>query len=120
MHVVEALEDLLRDLLDEVFWDALALMPLDEAEQVFAEDLKDHAYVGAVGALVAKVVEEGDDMGSAWVGLGGRWGRVRGVGCGIYGRGGGCDETLEELDLVQRRFCVARGGLDDLEGDVPV
>ena len=67
MHVVEPEQDLLRDLLDEVHGHALVLMPLDEAEEVLSEDLEDHADVGAVGALVPEVVEEGDDVGAAGV-----------------------------------------------------
>ena len=35
VHVVEPEEDLLRDLLDEVHGDALVLVSLDEAEEIF-------------------------------------------------------------------------------------
>lgn len=69
MHVIETQKDLFCDLLDEMRGYALALVALDETEQILAEDLEDHADVGAVGTLVAKVVEKGDDMGSAGVGL---------------------------------------------------
>lgn len=120
VHVVETEEDLLCDLFDKVHGDALVLMALDKAEEVFAEDLKDHADVDAIGALVAKVVEEGDDMGAARVGLGGGWGRGGLVLGRLYGGRGGDDEALEELDLVERGFGVARGGLDHFERDMAV
>lgn len=109
MHVVEAEEDLLCNLLYEVLWDALALMALDEAEQVLAEDLEDHADMGTVGAFVAKMVEKGDDMGSPGVSLGRRGCGVRVGWGGTDGGSGGCDEALEELYLVEGGLCVARG-----------
>lgn len=58
VHVVEAEEDLLRDLADKWHGDTLVLVTLDEPEKVFAEDLEDHTYVGAVWAFVSKVVEK--------------------------------------------------------------
>ena len=56
VHVVQPEHDLLRDLLDEVHRHALVLVPLDEPEQVLAEDLEDHADMSAVRSLVSKVV----------------------------------------------------------------
>ena len=120
MHVIESQEDLFCDLLDEMGRDAFALVALDEPEQVLAEDLEDHADVGAVGAFVAKVVEKGDDMGSAGVCLRGRCWRMRVFWRGLDGRRGGRDQPLEELDLVQRRLGVPWRGLYDLQRDVPV
>ena len=120
MHVIESEEDLFCDLLDEMGRDAFALVALDEPEQVLAEDLEDHADMGAVRALVAKVVEKGDDMGSTGMRLCGRSRRMRVFWCGLYWRRGGGDQALEELDLVQCRLCVARRRLYDLERDVPV
>lgn len=67
VEVVEAEEDLLGDLADDVLWHAAVLVALDEAEQVFAEHLEHHADVGAVGTVVSEVVEEGDDMAAAGV-----------------------------------------------------
>lgn len=100
MHIIQPQQDLLRDLLHKRLRHAPALMALDEAQQILAEDLEDHADVSAVRALVSEVVEEGDDVGSAGVGLGGRRGGVGvGWGGGNGGSGGG-DEALEELDLV--------------------
>lgn len=45
MDVVEAEEDLSCDLFDDMFGNTSILIPLDEAQQVFSEDLKNHAYV---------------------------------------------------------------------------
>ena len=76
--------------------------------------------MGAVGALVPEVVEEGDDMRLARVRLRRREGRVRVVGRGVRGWIGGRDEPLEELDLVEGCLCIAGGGFDDFEGDMTV
>jgi hypothetical protein len=51
---------------------------------------------------MAEVVEESDDMATAWVG----W-------IGGY-------DTLEELYLVERGLCIAGCGFDDFERDVTV
>lgn len=117
MHVIQAQQDLLSDLPDDGHGHAFGLVPLDEPEEVLAEDFEDHADVRAVRACVLEVVEEGDDVGAAWVceGRGGRGGRGGGGGWG-----GGGDEPLEELDLVEGGPGVARGGLDDFECDMPV
>jgi len=45
MDVVEAEKHLSCDLLDDMFRNASILIPLDEAQQVFSEDFKDHADV---------------------------------------------------------------------------
>jgi hypothetical protein len=37
-------------------------VPLDQSEQILAEDLKDHADVDAIWALMSEMVEEGDDV----------------------------------------------------------
>jgi hypothetical protein len=44
------------------------LIPLDEAEEVLAENLCDHAYVVPIRAAVTEVVEEANDV--AGVGAG--------------------------------------------------
>jgi hypothetical protein len=62
MHIVQPEENLLRNLAHEMHGHAFVLVALDEAEQIFAENFEHHAYVDAVGALVAEMVEEGDDM----------------------------------------------------------
>lgn len=64
VHIVESKENLLCDLLHKVHWHALVLVPLDEAEQVLAEDLEYHADVSAIRALVPEMVQEGDDVGA--------------------------------------------------------
>lgn len=71
VHIIEPEEDLLRDLLDDVHWHALVLVALDQAEQVLAQHLENHANVRAVRALVSEVVEEGDDVGTTGMGHGG-------------------------------------------------
>lgn len=45
-------------------------MPFDEAKQIFAEDLKDHADVRAIWPLVFKVVKEGYNVRSTGMSLG--------------------------------------------------
>ena len=120
MHVVESHEYLLRDLLDEVHGDAFVLVALDETEQILAQHFEDHADVRAVGPLMAEMVEERDDMGSAGMGQGGRKGREGVLGGGLDGRGGGGDQSLEQLDLVERSLGVSWSRLDDLERDMAV
>jgi hypothetical protein len=100
VQVVEAQQDLLRDLLDEGHGDAAVVPALDQAEQVLAEDLEDHADVDAIGALVVERVEQADDVGAARVVL------------------LGVDDLFEQLDLVEGRLGVVGGGADNLEGDV--
>lgn len=56
MHVVEPEQHLLRNLLDDVHWDALILVTLNQPEQILAEHLKHHADMGSVRALMAEVV----------------------------------------------------------------
>lgn len=109
VHIVEAKEDLFCNLANEMLGYALSLMTLDQAKEVFSEDFENHAYMGPMRTFMAKVVQEGDDMGTARMGL-----RGRGRG---GGRGGGSgDEALKQLDLVEGSLCVAGGRLYDLEG----
>ena len=58
VHVIKAKEDLFSNLADKVLGNALSLMALDQAEEVFSEDFEDHADVGTMGTFMAKVVEE--------------------------------------------------------------
>lgn len=102
MHVVQAEEDLLADLANEPNWDALGLMPFDKTEKVFAQDLEDHTNMDTIWTLVLEVVEEGDDVRTAGVGLVGR------------------DEALEKLDFVEGSLSVSGSGFDYLESDVAV
>ena len=62
MYIVETEEDLLCYLFDHAHGDAFVLMTFDEAEEVLAEDFEYHAYVSAIRAFVAKVIEERDDV----------------------------------------------------------
>ena len=90
-----------------MLWDTLALVTLDETKEVLAEDFEDHADMCAIGTSVSKVVEEGDDVRSAGMGLG-RGGSGVWVGRrGDYRGSCGCDETLEQLDLVEGSFCIS-------------
>jgi len=88
VHIIEAKEDLFCNLANEMLGDALSLMTLDQAEKVFSEDFENHADMGSMGTFMAKVVQEGDDMGTTRMSLSGR-GRWNGRG------GGGGDEALE-------------------------
>ena len=56
VHIVETKEDLLSNLANEMLWDAVSLMKLDQVEKVFTEDFENHADMGAVGAFMAEVV----------------------------------------------------------------
>ena len=62
VHIIEAQQNLLRNLLADVHGYTLVLMSLDQTEQVFSEDFEDHANVGAVGTFVSEMIEEGDNM----------------------------------------------------------
>ncbi len=100
MQVVEPQEDLFCDLLDQRHRDAPMIPLLDQAQQVLAQDLKHHAHVCAIRALVLEGVQQADDMfaaGVVWVGL---------------------DDLVEQLDLVDGCLGIVGGGPHDLEGDV--
>jgi uncharacterized membrane protein len=56
VHVIETEEDLFCNLTNEMLGDALALVTLDEAEQVFSEDFENHAYMGSMGTFMSKVI----------------------------------------------------------------
>lgn len=71
MHIIQPQQNLLRDLLNQMHRHALILMSLDQPQQVLAEDFEDHADVAAIGPFMSEVVEEGDDVCAAGVGLGG-------------------------------------------------
>ena len=113
VHIIEAKENLFCNLANEMLGDALSLMTLDQAEEVFSENFKNHADVSSMGTFVAEVVQEGDNVGPAGMCL-------RGRGRGKGRSGGSGDEALEQLDLVERSLCIARGRFYDLEGDVTV
>ena len=54
VEVVEAEEHLLCDLLDQGHGYAAVIPSLDQAQEILAQHLKDHADVDAVGALVVE------------------------------------------------------------------
>lgn len=81
VHVIETEENLFGYLLDEVHGYAFVLMAFDKTEEVLAKYLEDHADVDAVGAFMAEMVKERDDMRAARMCLGGRRGRVGIVWC---------------------------------------
>lgn len=100
VQVVQAEQDLLGNLLHEGDGDAAVVPALDQAQQVLAQHLEDHADVGAVGALVLEGVEEGDDVLAPGV-----------VGLGL-------DDLAEQLDLVDGGLGVVCRRAHDLERDV--
>lgn len=67
MHIIEAEQDLLRNLLDEVHGHTFVLVTPDQAKEVLAEHLEDHADMDTVGAAMAEMIEELDDMPTPWV-----------------------------------------------------
>ena len=62
VHIIETQQNLLCNLLADAHGHTLVLMPLDKTEKVLSEHLKNHANVGAVGAFMPEVIEEGDDV----------------------------------------------------------
>lgn len=71
VKIIEAEQDLFCDLLNKGHRDAPVIPPLDEAQEILAEDFEDHAYVSPVGALVLKRIEEADDvLATGVIGLG--------------------------------------------------
>ena len=77
VHIIEAQQNLLRNLLANGHGHTLVLMPLDQTKQVFSEHFKNHANVGAVGSFVPEMIKERDDMRPAGMSVRGGWGRVR-------------------------------------------
>lgn len=100
MEIVEAKENLLCDLLDQRHGDSAVVPALDKAKQVLAENLKHHAYMGAMWPLVLKRIKQTHDVFAT--------GMVR---LGLY-------NLIEELDLVDGGLGVVGGGTDNLEGDM--
>lgn len=62
VHVIEAEEDLLCNLTNEMLGDALSLVTLDEAEKVFTEDFENHADVGSMGTFMSKMIKKSSDV----------------------------------------------------------
>lgn len=59
-------------------------------------------------------------MRSAGVCEGRGYRRVWVLGGRLYGRGGGCDQSLKQLDLIERSLGVSWSGLDDFESNMAV
>jgi hypothetical protein len=74
--------------------------PLDQAQEILAQDLKHHANVCAIGAFVLEGIQKADDMFSARV-----------IWFGGY-------DLVEQLDFVYSGFGVVCCGPHDLQGDV--
>lgn len=100
VEVIEAQQDLLGDLLDKGHRNASVVPPLDETKEVLSQNLKNHANMGAVGALVFERVEQTHDVFAT---------RVFGFGL---------DDAVEKLNLVDGRLGIVGGGSHNLEGDV--
>jgi hypothetical protein len=62
VHIIEAQQNLLRNLLADVHGYTLVLMSLDQTKKVFSEHFKNHANMGAVGSLVPKMIQERDNV----------------------------------------------------------
>jgi len=58
MQVVQADQHLLPDLLADLHWNALVLIPLDDFQQVDTQDLEDHANMFAMRTPVQERVEQ--------------------------------------------------------------
>lgn len=58
VHIIEAQQNLLRNLLADGHGYTLVLMPLDQTKKIFSKDLKDHTDVGAVGSFVPEMIQE--------------------------------------------------------------
>lgn len=100
VQVVQAEQDLLRDLLHQRRRNAPMIPFLDQAQQVFAQDLEHHAYVCSIGPFVFERIEEADDVLSAGV-------------VGLCGH-----DPLQQFDLVDGGLGVVRGRTDDFERDM--
>ena len=60
VHIIEAEQNLFRNLLADAHGHTLVLMSLDQTKEILSKHLEDHANVGAVGALMPEMVKEGD------------------------------------------------------------
>lgn len=62
VHIIEAQQNLLRNLFANVHGYTLVLMSLDQTKKVFSEHFENHANMGAIGSLVPEMVKERDDV----------------------------------------------------------
>lgn len=58
VHIIEAQQNLLRNLLADIHGYALVLMTLDQTKEVFPKHFKNHANMGAVWSFVPEMVKE--------------------------------------------------------------
>ena len=97
VEILQPQENLLRYHLHKRAGNSLLLVSLDQGEEVLTEGLKYNAYMRGFGALMAKRVEEGDDMGTP---------RMRWVSRSDLG---------EQLDLVPGSLGITTGGFHDFQ-----
>lgn len=69
VHVVQTKQDLLSYLFDEIHGNAFVLVSSDETQKILPQNFKNHADVCAVGAFMAEMIKERDDMRAAGVGM---------------------------------------------------
>ena len=96
VEIVEAKQDLLRDLLDQRCRDPAVVPLLDKSQEVLAKNLEYHADVCAVRSFVLEGVEETDDVLATGV-----------IRLSLH-------DLVEELDLVDSGLGVVSGRSNDL------
>ena len=69
MHVIQTEQDLLSYLFDELHGNAFILVSSDEAQKILPQNFKNHADMCAVGAFMAEMIKERDDMRAAGMGM---------------------------------------------------
>lgn len=58
VHIIEAQQNLLRNVLTNVHRYTLVLMSLDQTKEVFSEHFKNHANVDTVWPFVSEMIKE--------------------------------------------------------------
>lgn len=56
VHIIEAQQNLLRDMFAEEHGDTLVLMSLDQTKEVLPEHLKNHTNMDTIGSFVSEVI----------------------------------------------------------------
>lgn len=56
VHVIEAEENLLRNLLDQRHWNTLVLVTFNQAQEILTENLENHADMGPIRTFVPKMI----------------------------------------------------------------
>jgi hypothetical protein len=62
VHIIEAQQNLLRDMFAEEHGDTLVLMSFDQTKEVLPKHLKNHTNMDAIGSFVSEVVKERNHM----------------------------------------------------------